>query len=63
MFERYLEAAKLNESLRRMKEALKCAEKAEDLDFACLGVDHETYLATNEVGKSLMQRIGGINTS
>jgi hypothetical protein len=60
---RYLVAAKLNEGLGRMEEASHCAGRAEELDRACLGVDHETYLATKEVGKSLMIKGGKGNST
>ncbi|KUJ11987.1 SET domain-containing protein [Mollisia scopiformis] len=53
----YLEAARLNESMGRMEKALKCARRAEEVDRACLGIDHETYLATNEVDSVISSAI------
>lgn len=53
---RYLVAAKLSEGLGRMEEASRCAGRAEQIDLDCLGADHETYLATKEIGKKLMSQ-------
>lgn len=46
---RYLEVAELNQRLGRKEEALRCAERAEEIDRACLGVDHEGYEATRKI--------------
>jgi hypothetical protein len=40
---RYLEAAKLNESQDKFKEALRCAERGLEIDRDCLGIDHPLY--------------------
>ncbi|CZR59739.1 uncharacterized protein PAC_09633 [Phialocephala subalpina] len=44
----YLEVAELNEGLGRREEALRCAERAEEIDRACLGTDHEGYETTRK---------------
>lgn len=54
---RYLEVAELNEGLGRKEEALRCAERAEDIDRACLGVDHEGYEATRKFSDRLRVEI------
>jgi hypothetical protein len=40
---RYLEAAKLNESYSKYDEALRCAERGLEIDGDCLGMDHPLY--------------------
>jgi len=40
---RYLEAAKLNQSYGKHQEALRCAERGLAIDSDCLGTDHPLY--------------------
>ena len=40
---RYLEVARLNESIGNHREALRCAERGLEIDIDCLGIDHPLY--------------------
>jgi hypothetical protein len=40
---RYMEAAKLNKSLGKHEDALRCAERGLQIDKDCLGFDHPLY--------------------
>ena len=49
----------MNEGLGEMDEALECAAKAVEIDQACLGVDHETYLTTRKAFDDLAAKVLG----
>lgn len=50
---RYLHIAGLYEELGRTDKASGCAERAEEIDRDCLGVDHEGYLSTRDTAGRL----------
>jgi hypothetical protein len=54
--ERYFEAAKLNEKLGRVMDALNCAEKGSCIDRDCLGTDHPLYEQSEKTVQKLRQK-------
>jgi hypothetical protein len=52
---RYFEAAKLNQKLDRLKDALECAERGLRIDRDCLGSDHPLHEQSLKVVQDLRQ--------
>jgi hypothetical protein len=53
----------LREGLGKHEEALQSAERALEIDKACLGVDHPTYQGTLEVAEALRRVHGSVDES